>query len=134
MPRRIHGPRVDEQVLQAERLLTMRDVIDGQLESVDGRRLARVADAEADWREDGSLWVTHLLVGPEAHLGRVGNPFRRLAHRVLRGRFEHRIPIGEVEEMGPTVHLAGPADHYPLHGMDEWIVRRILRFIPGSGA
>ena len=134
MPRRrIHGPRADEQVLQAERLLTMRDLIDGQLESVDGWRLARVADAEAEWRDDGSLWVTDLLVGPEAHLGRVGVPLRRLGHRLFGGRFEHRIPVGEVEELGPTVRLAGRSDAYPLQGMDDWIVRRILRFIPGNG-
>jgi hypothetical protein len=132
--RRIHGPRADEQLVQAERLLTMRDLIDGQLESVDGRRLARAADAEADWREDGSLWVTDLLVGPEAHLGRIGGGFRRLGHRLFRGRFEHRIPIGEVEELGPTVRLAGRSDRYPLQGMDEWIIRRILRFIPGNGS
>lgn len=134
MPRRIHGPRVDEQVLQAERLLTMRDVIDGQLESADGRRLARVADAEAEWRADGSLWVTDLLVGPEAHLGRVGTPLRSLGQRLLRGRFEHRIPVSEVEELGPTVRLKGRSSDYPLQGMDDWIVRRILRFIPGNGA
>jgi hypothetical protein len=134
MPRRrLHGPRVDEQVLQAERLLTMRDVIDGQLEAVDGRRLARVADAEAEWRDDGSLWVTDLLVGPEAHLGRVWEPLRGAGHRLLRGRHEHRIPVTEVEELGPTVRLAGRSDRYPLQGMDDWIVERVLRFIPGNG-
>ena len=134
MAKPIHGPRTDEQELQEERLLTMRDLIDGQLESIDGWRLARVADAEAEWRDDGTLWVTDLLVGPEADLGRVSGLAARVGRRLLRGRHEHRIPIGDVEELGPTVRLCGKAADYPLHDVDEWIVKRILRFIPGSGA
>jgi hypothetical protein len=130
----VHGPRADEQSLQEERLLTMRDLVDGQLESVDGWRLARVADAEAEWRDDGSLWITDLVVGPEADLRRISGLAARIGHALLRGRLEHRIPVGEVEELGPTVRLRGKAADYPLHEVDDWIVKRILRFIPGSGA
>ena len=133
MAKPIHGPRADEQALQEERLLTMRDLIDGQLESSDGWRLARVADAEAEWRADGSLWVTDLLVGPEANLGRVANLLQRIGQRVFRGRLDHRISAREVEELGPTVRLRGKAAEYPLHDIDDWLIKHILRFIPGSG-
>ncbi|MDQ3870796.1 MAG: hypothetical protein M3301_04165 [Chloroflexota bacterium] len=119
--------------MAGERLLTMRDIVDGQLESVDGRRLARVADARAEWREDGSLWVTDLVIGPEALAGRVSDRLLAVVHRLLAGRFEHAIAISEVEELGPTIRLRGRASDYSLGGADRWIVKHIFRFLPGSG-
>jgi hypothetical protein len=101
--------------------------------SVDGRRLARVADVRARWHEDGSLWLTELVVGPEALAGRVSDRVRRLLHSWFAGRFEHRVSLTEVEELGPTIRLRGRASDYGLGGADEWIVRRVFRFIPGSG-
>jgi hypothetical protein len=53
---------------------------------------------------------------------------------LLRGRFEHRIDVSEVEEIGPTLRLRGRADGYDVGGLDRGIIRRFLRFIPGSGA
>jgi hypothetical protein len=73
--------------------LGMGDIMDQQLESADGRMIGRVADIEVEWRKDGSLVLTHLLLGPEALVGRVAEYMRPLAHRLLGGRFERRIPL-----------------------------------------
>lgn len=116
-----------------DRTLAMRDIADGLLEAADGRKLGRVADLEAEWREDGSLVLTHLLIGPQALAGRVASRLRPLARRVFRDRFEHRVPIAEVEELGPTVRLRGTAGTYDVGRADVWVVDHILRFIPGNG-
>src|ERR687883_2094615 len=93
-----------------ERLLAMGDIMDMQLETSDGRHAGRVADIEAELRDDGSLVLTHLVVGPEALSGRVASRLRPLAHLLLRGRFEHRIPVAEIEDVGPSVRLRGRAE------------------------
>jgi hypothetical protein len=116
-----------------DRLLTMRDMVDAQLESSDGHRLGRVADIEARAAADGSLEVVALLVGPEAQLGALSGRLRGLLHRLLGGRFDHRIDFAEIEEVGPTVKLRQRADVYGLDGMDHWLIDHLLRFIPGSG-
>ncbi len=128
-----HGPRGGERAPEEDRILAIRDIVDGQLVSVDGRRLARVADVRGRWQEDGSLWLTDLVVGPEALAGRVSDRVRRLLHIRLAGRFEHHVPLTQVEELGPTIRLRGRATDYGLGGADDWIVRRVFRFIPGSG-
>jgi hypothetical protein len=120
--------------LHEQRLLSMRDIVDGQLETVDDRRVGRVADLFAEWRPDGTLVVTDIVVGPEALARRVADLLGALAARLLRGRHEHRIPVSEVEEVGPTVRLRGKRSDYPLTGADDWIVEHIIRFIPGGGA
>ncbi len=107
--------------------------MDGQLLSLDARRLGRVSDILGEWASDGSFELTEIAVGPEAVARRVSGRVARLLERVLHGRFEHTIPLGDVEELGATVRLSRPADEYELGSADEWIVRRILRFIPGSG-
>jgi sporulation protein YlmC with PRC-barrel domain len=115
-----------------DRLLAMGDIMDMQLETSDGRHVGRVADIEAELREDGTLALTHLVVGPEALSGRVASRLRPLAHRLLRGRFDHRIPLAEIQEVGPTVRLRGTAEEYGLDRSDRWLAEHILRFIPGS--
>ena len=115
-----------------DRLLAMADIMDMQLETSDGCHVGRVADIEAELRDDGALVLTHLVVGPEALSGRVGSRLRPLAHLLLRGRFEHRIPVAEIEDVGPTVRLRGTAEEYGLDRSDRWLAEHILRFIPGS--
>jgi hypothetical protein len=65
-------------------------------------------------------------------VGRIGSCLRPLAHLLLRGRFEHRIPVAEIEDVGPTVRLRGTAEEYGLDRSDRWLAEHILRFIPGS--
>jgi hypothetical protein len=114
-------------------LLAMRDIADGLLESADGVDLGRVSDIEIVLDGDGTPRLTALLVGPEALAGRVSSHLHPLARWVFRGRFDHQIPLEEVEEFGPTLKLRHVADHYSVGHADDWIYQHILRFIPGSG-
>jgi hypothetical protein len=113
--------------------LIVRDVLDGQLLARGGVRIARVADVELRRAADGSLRATALVIGPEALAGRIADGFRRLLHGVLRGRFEHAIPLEEVLEVGPWLRLRGSSDEYDTGSGDRWFGDRLLRFIPGSG-
>ena len=115
-----------------DRLLAMGDIMDMQLETSDGRHVGRVADIEAELCADGTLVLTHLVVGPEALGGRVASRLRPLAHLLLCGRCDHRIPVAEIEDVGPTVRLRGTAEEYGLDRSDRWLAEHILRFIPGS--
>jgi sporulation protein YlmC with PRC-barrel domain len=116
-----------------DELFSIRDILDSQLLTSDGRRIGRVADIEAELRADGSLRLTYLIAGPQALAGRVNHGLGRLFHFVLRDRFEHRIPIGEVKKFGPTLLLRGKAEQYEVGQSDRWIAEHILRWIPGSG-
>ncbi len=113
--------------------LVVRDLLDGQLESADHRHIGRVADLEAVWSDDGRLAITHILVGPQVLLGRLSPSLRDLAMRLVGERFLHRVPIADVEEVGPTIRLAGPSGRYSTDAGDDWVLEHILRFIPGSG-
>lgn len=114
--------------------LTMRDIVDGLLQSSDGVHLGRVADVRITIDDDGVARLTDLVIGPEALAGRISSHLRPVARWLLRGRFEHTIPIEEIQEFGPTLVLRHPANHYEIGHADEWMNRHVLRFIPGSGA
>ena len=114
-------------------LLVMRDIMDAQLETKDKRYIGRVADIEAEWREDGKLVLTNILIGPQALVGRVAERLRPIARFLLRDRFEHSIPISEVKRFGPTLHLRGKAEDYAVGQSERWLAKHILRWIPGNG-
>ncbi|MFL5761936.1 MAG: hypothetical protein ACJ789_19730 [Thermomicrobiales bacterium] len=114
-------------------LLVMYDLVDEQLRGPDGRNVARVAGLEATWKEDGSLVLKDLVVGPEELISRVWRRLRPLAHALLRGRFEHRIPLGEVAKIELDIHLREDPARYGVGEADRWVVDHILRFIPGNG-
>lgn len=113
-------------------LYAMRDMMDSQLLASDGVCVGRVADVRAEWR-DGAVYLTHLVTGPQALAGRVGERMRPLARRVFRDRFEQAIPLSEVQVFGPTIRLARSAREYAGGRSDRWVARHILRWIPGSG-
>jgi sporulation protein YlmC with PRC-barrel domain len=113
-------------------LLVMHDIVDGQLQSSDGRRLGRVADILCQRQDDGSLKAIALALGPEACLRRIASRFGRRAHRLFKGRFERSVEIGEVVEFGPTLRLREKADAYDVHDGDIWAAH-VIRFVPGSG-
>lgn len=117
----------------ADVMLAMRAILDEQLITADGRKIGRVADVETERRPDGSLVLTHLVMGPQALAGRVSEHLQPLAHSVLHERFEHRIPIADVKNFDPTIGLRGKASDYSLGRADAWIVRYLLRWLPGSG-
>jgi sporulation protein YlmC with PRC-barrel domain len=109
----------------------LRDIVDGQLRTREGRRIGRVADVELEWTAQG-VYVRRMLLGPEAHLGRVWSRLASLGERLWHGRHEHAIDASEIEEIGPNVMLRNTADHYDTGNADEWIRRHIFRFIPGG--
>ena len=116
-----------------EQLLVMRDLMDSQLETSDKRQIGRVADVEAEWRDDGKLVLVNIVTGPEALTGRVASHLRSIARFFLRGHFEHRIPLSDVENFGPTLRLRKKAKDYSVGQSDQWIADHILRWIPGNG-
>ena len=125
-------PASDAEARRRPRTLFMRDIVDGQLRTLEGRRIGRIADIEAEWTPRG-LFLRQLVLGPEAHASRVWSVLGDLVARVLKGRYEHSIDVDEIEEIGPNVMLKQTADHYDVGNLDEWIVDHIFRFIPGSG-
>lgn len=114
-------------------LLAMRDIVDGLLLSTDDVSLGRVADIEVTIDDDGAAYLSAILVGPEALAGRVSSRLRPLARWIFRGRFDHRVSIDEIGAIGPVLNLRRSAGSYALGSADAWVLRHILRFIPGSG-
>jgi sporulation protein YlmC with PRC-barrel domain len=109
---------------------TFRDLLDNQVEGRDGVPVGRVADVKAEWRSDGRLVLTALMFGPQALIGRVSSRLQPLARFLLRDRFEHEIPIEEVQEMGITVVLRRPAAEYEVaRRAERWIDRHLLRYL-----
>ena len=113
--------------------LSIRDILDSQLLTSDGRRIGRVADIEAEIQEDGSPRLTHLVVGPQALAGRVSSSLGDMFRFFLRDRFDYRIAIGEVKKIGPTLILRGRAEEYAVGQSERWIADHILRWMPGNG-
>ncbi len=116
-----------------DKIFSIRDILDSQLLTSDGKRIGRVADIAAEEYSDGSLRLTNLLLGPQALAGRINSHVQALFHFFLRDRFEHSIPIREVKRFGPTLILRGKAEDYPVGQSERWIATHILRWIPGNG-
>ena len=110
----------------------MRDIMDSQLETSDKRDIGRVADIEAEWRDDGKLVLINIVTGPEALTGRVASRLRPIGRFLLRGHFEHRIPLSDIENVGPTLRLRKKAEDYSVGQSDRWIADHILSWIPGN--
>jgi sporulation protein YlmC with PRC-barrel domain len=109
---------------------TFRDLLDNQVVGRDGVPVGRVADLKAEWRRDGRLVLTALLFGPQALAGRLSIRLEPVARFLLRDRFEHEIPIEEVQEMGITVVLRRCAAEYEAgRRAERWIDRHVLRYL-----
>jgi hypothetical protein len=118
---------------QHDEMFSIRDILDSQLLTSDGRRIGRVADISAEELADGSLRLTQLVAGPQALAGRINPHLRSLFHFFLRDRFEHSIPISEVTRFGPTLYLRGKAEDYAVGQSERWLAKHILLWIPGNG-
>src|SRR5258708_22307527 len=119
--------------MREDDIFSTADIIDSQLETSEKKEIGRVEDIEAEWREDGTLVLTTVVTGPQALAGRVATPLRSFFQCLLQDRFEHSIPIGEIEKFGPTLRLRGKEMDYPVGQSDRWVAEHILRWIPGSG-
>jgi hypothetical protein len=118
---------------QNDPLFSIADILDAQLETCDEKRIGRVADVQAYIREDGTIVLTHLVTGPQALAGRIAPRLRSLLQHLFHDRFDHCIPLDEVETFGPTLRLRGKASDYATGSSERWIARYILHWIPGSG-
>jgi hypothetical protein len=124
---------LDKEHALRDDIFSTRDIIDSQLETCDDIEIGRVADIEAEWREDGSLVLISLVSGPQALMARVSPRLTPFARWLFRDKFDHSIPISDVERFGPTLRLHGRADDYRIGSSEHWIAQYILRWIPGSG-
>ncbi len=127
-----HGRHSARELQHDDRLLVMRDLVDMQIETADGIDIGRVDDVEAVVGPDGELRLTALLAGPQALAGRISSRLRPLVRRLLRDRFDSRIPIDEVAELGLIVRLRGQAADYRLGASERWLAERVLGRIPGG--
>ncbi|SRR5579884_1598767 len=116
-----------------DKIFSIRDIIDSQLETSDDVEIGRVADIEAEYREDGSLVLVSLVSGPQALVARISPRLVPLAHWLFRDRFESCIAIDDVEYFGPTLRLCRRAKDYAVGRSEQWIAKYLLRWIPGSG-
>lgn len=110
----------------------MRDLMDLQLMTADAREIGRVDDVEAEIGPDGHPVLTAIRCGPEALAGRVSPHLIGPARRLFRGRFDGRIPLDEIAELGLTIRLRRNASEYPVGQSDVWIAEHLLRHIPGA--
>jgi hypothetical protein len=124
---------IAQELAPGRQILVMRNIMDNQLETCDDIEIGRVADIEAELLPDGRLVLTKLMTGPEALAGRVSSHLRPIVHFFLRNRFEHSIPIDEIDGFHPTLRLRGRARDYAAGESERWIANHILRWIPGSG-
>lgn len=109
------------------------DFLDSQLESADHIEIGRVAGMEAEWREDGKLFLVALLTGPQTLAGRVARPLRTLFRWILHDHFDHAIPMSDLAKVELVLHLRGNAVNYPTGSIERWLTDYVLRWIPGSG-
>lgn len=109
------------------------DFLDSQLETADNIEIGRVADIEAEWREDGRLILCALLTGPQALATRISRPLGILFRWIFHDHFDHAIPISELTKVSLTLRLRGNAADYATGQSDRWLASHVLRWIPGSG-
>lgn len=111
----------------------MRDIMDALLVSRDGRKIGRVADIEAEWHEGGRLILTSIVTGPQALICRFDPRLRAFARFLFRDRFEHRIPLSEIQKIDSAeVHLRGEANDYEVGQSERWLAEHLFRWIPGG--
>lgn len=124
---------IAQEISPRQQILVMRNIMDNQLETCDDIEIGRVADIEAELHPDGRLVLTKLMTGPEALAGRVSSHLRPIVHFLLRNRFEHSIPIDEIDGFHPTLRLRGRAIDYATGESERWIANHIFRWLPRSG-
>ena len=124
---------LDKEGALRDKIFSIRDIIDSQLETSDDIEIGRVADIEAEYREDGTLVLVSLVSGPQALIARISPRLVPFARWLFRNRFEGYIAIDDVKSFGPTLRLRGHAKDYAIGRSEQWIAKYLLRWIPGSG-
>ncbi len=106
--------------------------MDMQIETADGIDIGRVDDIEAAVGDNGIARVTALLGGPQALAGRLSSRLRPFVRRILHDRWDSRIPIEEIAELGLTIRLRGTAEEYRLGASDRWLAEHVIARVPGA--
>jgi hypothetical protein len=113
-------------------------LLDRQILDPDGRMSGNVDDLELTFGEDGTPWISAILVGPGALARRLGSRLgrwiaswhTRLQDRHLEG--PARIPFGIVANIGQEVRVSVPFSSLPTASFETWVRDHIVEHIPGS--
>jgi sporulation protein YlmC with PRC-barrel domain len=117
----------------------VRDVLDKQLLDRDGRKLGKVDGIVLELRDDGPPRVAFiengLTVLMHRLLGMAGDFVALIERRLgVRDGEPVRIAMSRVVEVGIDVRLDLTASETEALAWEEWIGKKIIRRIPGSGA
>ncbi|MFF0722998.1 hypothetical protein [Verrucosispora sp. NA02020] len=121
------------------RIGVSRQLLDRQLVDVAGRLVGKVDDVEFAFDANGVPYLCTLLSGPGALGARVGGRLGRMlvltAERFVTDRpvAPLRIPYDLVDRVDSAVRLRVPAEELTPSPVEEWLRRRLIGRIPGSG-
>ncbi|MER5458676.1 hypothetical protein ABT008_28295 [Micromonospora sp. NPDC002389] len=121
------------------RIEVSRQLLDRQLVDVAGRLLGKVDDVEFAFDADGVPYLRTVLSGPGALGARVGGRLGRMlvltAERFVTDRpvAPLRIPYDLVARVDSAVWLRVSAEELAPSPVEEWLRRRLIGRIPGSG-
>jgi hypothetical protein len=107
----------------------LRDLLDHELQDVDGVSCGMVDDLEIRHGDDG-LEILALLVGPGAWQPRLPALPRLIARRVL-GHRRVRVPIAEVATIAEVITLRSRATELGLGIADRRVGGRLARWSRG---
>jgi hypothetical protein len=123
--------------MMPEQLYLAAHVLDRQLVDRGGRHCGKVDDLELTVDDaTGELFVTAVLCGPGALLGRLGRRrsstwLRRLV-TLLESEDRGRVPIRDVTDFGNHVSLSVDASELATELTERWVRDHVISHIPGS--
>lgn len=124
--------------MNRDRMLIGFDLLDRQIVDRYGRDVGKVDDVELTVAEDGTAYLSALLVGPQAlgprlggWLGRVVTSTARRMRLTPAGPL--RIPFDVVGEVGGAVTLTISRDLLTEPELERWLREHVISRIPGSG-
>jgi hypothetical protein len=124
-------------VTEHRRLELVHDVLDAQLLDERDERIGRVDDLVLEWRDDGRIRLTDILIGGPARAQRLGAWARAISRVLNHGRrIEQRVskvPFGGVRRIADTVCLDIDGEKLPSSHVETWLRDHIVCHIPGSG-
>jgi sporulation protein YlmC with PRC-barrel domain len=124
--------------MTGERMDVGFDLLDRQVLDRDGLDVGKVDDVEFGTGDDGTPYLTALLVGPQALGPRIGGRLGRLVTSTARRlRMEPagplRIPYDLVSSVGPAISLTVSRDLLVEPVLERWLRDQLIARIPGSG-
>jgi hypothetical protein len=116
--------------IRAHELDLVRQVLDRQILDRDEVPCGKVDDLEFTTRQDGTLEIAAILVGPGAYLPRLAALFHWAGEKIL-GKRIVRIPWDQVEDIPGAVKLKVTAQSLHLQE-SQYKAHRIIEKIPWS--